>query len=281
MSQTEVIKPASSRGEFLGVTGACVLIAMVASLLVAGRTRASDEQTLRDYQMSAYGDLARLEQGTYNDLLTAAIEIDAMHFESQQWPTVAELDSYYLPPFAQDVAWRKRGALKWQRVIPDVEARHTVVYFGRSGDPQISGSFLMWMSHNHGLNNPAMLGSAAPSQGVAPLGGGVTPSLSGGLRGQGAAPPAAGPGVAPGTGIGLGAPPTQSQTGRGLAPGALPPGTPLPKPTIRIWYHPSATVEMPLVFTDQQLVAEGWKEVVAYSGEDEFERIKGPQEAAS
>lgn len=278
MAQTEVIRPATSRGEFFGVTSACAVIVLVAALLVAGRTRASDDQSLRDYQMSAYADLTRVEQGTYNDLLTAALEVDALHFESQQWPTVAELDSYYLPPFTQDVAWRKRGALKWKRVIPDVEARHTVVYFGRSGDGQVSGSFLMWMSHNHGINNPAMVGTqGAATPASSPLGGGVTPTLSGGLRAPGAVGVApAGQGVAPGAGI------AAPGAGIGMAPAPpLPPGTPLPKPTVRIWYHGSSEVDVPLVYQDQQLVAEGWKEVVAYKGEDEVERIKGPQQAPS
>lgn len=269
MSQTEVIKPASSRGEFLSVTGACTLIILTAAILVAGRTRATDDQELRDYQISAYADLSRIEQGTYNDLLTAAVEIDAIHFETQQWPTVAELDTLYLPPFMQDIAWKKRGALKWRRVIPDVEARHTVVYLGKTGDPQVSCSFMLWMSHNHGLNSPAMLGKAAPA---APLGGGVTPTLTTGLRAPGTTATAT-----PGSGIGVGIGATPDNN----APGILPAGTPLPKPNIRVWRHSDGDVATPLVYQDQQLVAEGWQEVIAYKGENERDRLKGPEQAGS
>lgn len=42
-----------------------------------------------------------------------------------------------------------------------------------------------------------------------------------------------------------------------------------------IWFHPSADKMAPEITTDQGFISSGWKEVIAYSGEDEIKKIKG------
>jgi hypothetical protein len=42
-----------------------------------------------------------------------------------------------------------------------------------------------------------------------------------------------------------------------------------------IWFHTSADKPAPEITTDQGFISAGWKEVIAYSGEDEIKKIKG------
>ncbi len=42
-----------------------------------------------------------------------------------------------------------------------------------------------------------------------------------------------------------------------------------------IWLHPDRAKDFPAIITDQALIAAGWSQVVAQSGEDEFKKLKG------
>lgn len=46
-------------------------------------------------------------------------------------------------------------------------------------------------------------------------------------------------------------------------------------PRYEIWHTNSTSVQFPEIVTDQALISAGWKEVVALTGSDEIERMKG------
>lgn len=150
---TQIIKPAGSRDESLYLIMAVIAVMTVSGIAVHLRTRTDPAQSLAEYQISGYRDLANMEQGTFNDLYAAAMEIDGIHDDGGSengWPTIKELEAEFIPPFVRDQAWNKRGKVNWTARIDATENTHTAVYMGR---PQIrgnSGSFLLVISHKHG-----------------------------------------------------------------------------------------------------------------------------------
>ncbi|MBI1321378.1 MAG: hypothetical protein GC168_20840 [Candidatus Hydrogenedens sp.] len=260
----EIVRPAGAGREALYVLLASGVVLLVALGLIALRHQSPPVQELAEYQISAYSGLNTVEQGLYNDLLAASLEIDLYHADTLTWPPVEKLRSLYIPPFAQDMSWKQRGALQWKQDVPDVELQHTVAYYALSDDYSITGSFILWMTHKHNMVGPG--GNLFLQQrGQNPAGG----------------DPLAGPLVAPqpsadpalGAMPGMPAPNIPTADPK-AAPAAGAPVAPL-KPQVRIWYHPGPAVGPPGLYIDQHLIRAGWKEVMPYSGSDETRRLKG------
>jgi len=258
----EIVRPAGAGRETLYVLAASALVLLLAFALIAVRRQLPETQELAEYQISAYSGLNSVEQGLYNDLLAASLEIDLYHADTLTWPSVEHLRSGYIPPFAQDMSWKQRGALQWRQDVPDMELQHTVSYFALSQDYSVTGSFIIWMTHKHNMVGPmaeAFLSQRGKGSGAtAPLPGAM-PGMDGFDAGIGGLPGMPGPA----------APPPDP------AAAAAADGMPPLKPQIRIWYHPGPAVGPPGLYLDQHLIRAGWKEVMPYSGSDETRRLKG------
>jgi hypothetical protein len=257
----EIVRPAGAGREALYVLAASAVVFLLAFTLIAVRRQLPETQELAEYQISAYSGLNAVEQGLYNDLLAASLEIDLYHADTLTWPSVEHLRSTYIPPFAQDMSWKQRGALQWRQDVPDMEMQHTVSYFALSQDYAVTGSFIIWMTHKHNMVGPmaeAFMSQRGNGPAAAPLPG-AAPGLDGFDAGIGALPGMPAPAAPP------------PDPAADAADKALPPL----KPQIRIWYHPGPAVGPPGLYLDQHLIRAGWKEVMPYSGNDETRRLKG------
>lgn len=271
---TETVPPASARRETIAVAAACVAIVCAAGLIIGLRGRVEAAQELAEYQISAYDGLNPVEQGIYNDLLAASLEVDNYHADTLHWPSVAQLQGQYIAPFVHDLSWQQRGALEWQQDIPNIELQHTVAYYALSQKEEVTGSFLLWMTHKHNMTGPmaeafmAQRGNAKTvtqgpgmNTGIArrdPLAGGFSGDMGvAGLPSPGAALPS--PGA-----------PAAAQ------PGQTPAGpAQVFKPQVRVWYHPGSAPAPPTIYQDEQLIRAGWREVIARTGTDETRRLQG------
>ncbi len=84
----------------------------VVGWVISHRTRTETRKPLLQYQLIALEELNPTEQGIYNDLLTAVMEINGVYKDNGgQWMSVSELVEYYIPPFVRDQAWKVRGRL--------------------------------------------------------------------------------------------------------------------------------------------------------------------------
>ncbi len=135
------IEPASHRRETKGVLLVALIIAGLWALFVAVGREQAGPAVLEEHQQSAFADLEALEQGLFNDLLAAIPEIQGEWRESGEWPEPSILDEEGLPPFTQDLIWRKRGRMVWTRVVPDADA---TIYWGRPQDAGVAEWLLAW-----------------------------------------------------------------------------------------------------------------------------------------
>ncbi len=265
----QVIAPATARRETLYVAVSCVAIVVLAGFIIGVRGTVEASQELAEYQVSAYSGLNPTEQGVYNDLLAASLDIDLYHADTLHWPSVLQLQGQYISPFVRDLSWQQRGKLDWQMDVPDLEQQHTVAYYALSQSPDSSGSFLLWMTHKHNMSGPgadAFLSQRGkkPGNTSAPGPGNMAtrpdPLTANNLGGDLGIPGLPSPGAAllpPGA--------AQGQPNMGMAF----------KPQVRIWYHPGASPAAPDIYLDEQLIKAGWREVIARTGTDETQRLRG------
>jgi hypothetical protein len=158
---TQVVKSADTGREGLYFVLAMAVVIAVAALCIMHRTRAEPQKVLFDYQISGYKDLNNLEQGTFVALYTAAMEIDACHDNNEgQWLSVKDLQERFMPPFAHDRAWGKSGMLIWTQKILNKDIIHITAYLGKPSISDISGSFLLVLSHNHSAEGDYQMGEA-------------------------------------------------------------------------------------------------------------------------
>lgn len=159
-TQTQIVKPLDTRAETMAFAVVVLLFGLLVGAMALQRSQTEDAPRLLEYQLSAYDQLSNLEQGTFNDLYAAVIEIQGYHGDGTQWPTIEELRDWYVPPFVQDVVWKKRGALRWTRHILGTYNIHEAFYLGATSDPAVSGSFLLVCSHLHGVGNDNVMGTS-------------------------------------------------------------------------------------------------------------------------
>jgi hypothetical protein len=268
---TEVVRPASARRETIAVALSCVVVTLLAGIIIGLRGRVEATQELAEYQVSAYDGLNPTEQGIYNDMLAASLDIDLYHSDTLRWPSVLQLQGQYIAPFVRDLSWQQRGGLEWQMDVPDMEQQHTVAYYALSPKPEVTGSFLLWMTHKHNMMGPAgdafltQRGKKAPGgPGPGNMSGRGDPLAQGNLQTDLSFP-------------GLPAPsPTLTTPGGAVtSPPAGGAAAVAFKPQVRVWYHPGAVAEAPGVYLDEQLIKTGWREVIARTGTDETKRLRG------
>lgn len=148
-SNAVTVSPAGSSLE----TRLVLLFAAITLFVCAGiiklRQHADETKQPLAYQISAFEDLRPSELATFNALISAVPDIEAYHNDEQHWPSIDELRDDYIPPFVQDVAWKKAGRLAWRRNILNADENHIALYQGRPANKNTSGSFLLVMLHGH------------------------------------------------------------------------------------------------------------------------------------
>ncbi|MCP4114593.1 MAG: hypothetical protein GY737_04185 [Desulfobacteraceae bacterium] len=153
--EQQIVKPVSTKSEVIYLFVAVAVVVMIAGGVIAGRIRPSDEKVLKAHQISAFRDLATLEQGTFNDLYAAAMEINELHgMGDEEWPSLATLENEFMPPFVKDQVWEKRGSLAWEQRVPWSGTRHVALYLGVPRDAGGFGCFLLVMLHDHAGKRP-------------------------------------------------------------------------------------------------------------------------------
>ncbi|OEU82667.1 MAG: hypothetical protein BA865_11905 [Desulfobacterales bacterium S5133MH4] len=158
---TQVVKPSGASREGVYFILVTAIVVAVAGILIMHRTRVEPQKLLFDYQISGYKDLNNFEQGTFVALYTAAMEIDASHDDNEgTWLSVRDLQEQFMPPFARDRAWETSGKLAWTQKILNREKIHMTAYLGKPSEPDISGSFLLVLSHSHSAEGDYVIGEA-------------------------------------------------------------------------------------------------------------------------
>jgi hypothetical protein len=156
---TQVVKPTGSSREGLYFVLTTAVVIAVAAICIMHRTRAEPERVLFEYQISGYKDLNSFKQGTFVALYTAAMEIDAAHDNNEgTWLSVKDLQERFMPPFAHDRAWAMSGKLIWTQKILNKDMIHATAYLGKPSIPDISGSFLLVLLHDHSTEGDYQIG---------------------------------------------------------------------------------------------------------------------------
>ncbi|NDV25167.1 DUF6162 family protein [Desulfovibrio sp. JC010] len=204
----QLVSPSGKGKETMYVLLAALLVGITCATLIFINQKQSQVADLANFQIRAFSDLNDKELAVFNGLYTAAVEINEIHNEGEEWLTVPQLEEEFMPPFTRDASWKKSGRFSWNRELRPAGSMDIALYTGHPGQGESTGSFILLFLHDH-------------------------------KKKQGSA-----------------------RTGPRHAP-------------YEIWYHTSANKPAPQVATDQGFIAAGWKEVIAYSGEDEVKRIKG------
>ena len=158
-TETNIVKPLSSRTESWLIAGVTVLIIFASGIAIAGRGGEDTLPRLFDWQISAFYDLNPTDQAVYNALLAASEELWWIHDEfltfgtseelADPWPTIEQLSvEYLLPPFAEDLAWSQQGETQWER-IASYSFEGSTVYFGSGGTLPGQSAYLIMLSHVH------------------------------------------------------------------------------------------------------------------------------------
>jgi len=146
----KVVRPSGT-----GLETRLVLMVALLTVLICGgsillRNTSSAIRETPDWQIDAFKDLRTEELATFNGLYTAAPEIELFHEDvGSRWPTVDELESDFIPPFVQDVAWEQNGSIEWTHSIISTSSKHIALYVGHPRQEALSGSFLLVMLHDH------------------------------------------------------------------------------------------------------------------------------------
>jgi hypothetical protein len=143
--QTQIVKPATSRfeGAYLLLTSAVILL--VCGGLILQRHTRLEAVVLQPYQLSAFADLSKTEQGIFNDLYAAALELQTVRRDSRTWLSLEDVVDLALPPFEQTSLSRSRGGHQWSALPFEAKGQSAMAYFGRSARIDEARSFLLVM----------------------------------------------------------------------------------------------------------------------------------------
>src|SRR5882672_11050642 len=128
--QTQIIKPATGRFEGAWLLLVCVVVLAVCGALILQRHTKLEVVQLQPYQISAFADLNKSEQGIFTDLYAAALELQTVYRDSKSWLTLEDLRYLSIPPFAQSAMTEMRGAHQWSAVPYGSKDGSDIAYFG-------------------------------------------------------------------------------------------------------------------------------------------------------
>src|SRR5690348_2794867 len=99
--QTQIVRPATARLEGVYLLLVCIAVLAVCGALILKRQTKIEVLQLQPYQISAFADLSKGEQGLFNDLYAAALELQTVHRDGDTWLSLDDLQDLAMPPFAQ------------------------------------------------------------------------------------------------------------------------------------------------------------------------------------
>lgn len=145
-----VVRPSGSGTETKLVVLVALLVLVTCGSFIVLRNTTATAKSIPTWQIDAFKDLRAEELAIFNELHTAAPEIEIFHEdEGSRWPSVDELAADFVPPFVQDAAWEKNGRMGWSRNIISTQDKHIALYVGHPGDASKTGSFMLVMLHDH------------------------------------------------------------------------------------------------------------------------------------
>jgi hypothetical protein len=145
--QTQIVKPATGRYEGFYLLLVCVTVLVVCGTLILQRQTKLEVINLQPYQISAFADLSKTEQGIFNDLYAAGLEVQTAHRDSNSWLLLDDLVDLALPPFEQTSLSQSRGGHQWSAVSFETKGLSAMGYFGKSARVADARSFLLVMQY--------------------------------------------------------------------------------------------------------------------------------------
>ncbi len=149
---TQTVSPAGKGSESLYLLLITVVIVATCAVLISVTSGKEQQRVLQGYQIDAFADLNAKELAVFNNLRTSAVEIDDIHREDVNyaaWPAVEQLQQDGLPPFVQDVSWKKSGQYLWKKVARPEGNIDLAVFVGYPQDAEC-GTMLLLFTHEHG-----------------------------------------------------------------------------------------------------------------------------------
>src|SRR5215472_1079142 len=108
--QIQIVRPATARLEGVYLLLVCIVILTVCGTLILNRQTKIEALELQPFQISAFADLNKGEQGLFNDLYAAALELQTVHRDGNTWLSLDDLQDLAMPPFAQAAPGAQRRA---------------------------------------------------------------------------------------------------------------------------------------------------------------------------
>ncbi len=143
---TQIVKPATGRFEGAYLLSTCVAILAICGSLIFLRQTRLEVIPLQPYQISAFSDLSKTEQGIFNDIYAAALELQTVYRDSRTWLNVDDLVDLAMPPFAQTALSQKQGGHQWSAQPFNTADTTTMAYLGKSARTAEARSFLLVMT---------------------------------------------------------------------------------------------------------------------------------------
>lgn len=142
---TQIVKPATGRFEGAYLLSTCVAILAICGSLIFLRQTKLEVVPLQPFQISAFSDLSKTEQGLFNDLYAAALELQTVYRDSRTWLTVEDLVDLAMPPFTQTALSQKQGGHAWSALPFNTADASAMAYLGKSARVAEARSFLLVM----------------------------------------------------------------------------------------------------------------------------------------
>jgi len=145
--QTQIVKPATARLEGAYLLLVCIAVLAVCTALILKRQTKIETLALQPYQISAFADLNKAEQGLFNDLYAAALELQTVYRDGKTWLSLDDLQDLAMPPFAASAPGAQRGRHQWSTLPFGVGGVSAMGYFGKSANVGEARTFLLLMSY--------------------------------------------------------------------------------------------------------------------------------------
>jgi hypothetical protein len=145
--RTQIVKPATGRFEGAYLLMVCATVLAICGVLILQRHTKLEVINLQPYQVSAFSDLNKTEQGIFNDLYAAGLEIQTSRRDSSAWLSLDDVVDLALPPFEQTSLSQQRGGHQWSAVPVDTKTLSVMGYFGKSARVDEARSFLLLMEY--------------------------------------------------------------------------------------------------------------------------------------
>lgn len=144
---TQIVRPATARLEGVYLLAVSAVVLAVCSVLLLQRHTKLETLALQPYQISAFADLNKSEQGLFNDLYAAGLELQTVHRDGNTWLSLEDLQDLAMPPFAKAAPGAQRGGHQWATIPADGNGISAMGYFGKSAASGDVRSFLLVMAY--------------------------------------------------------------------------------------------------------------------------------------